>query len=73
MRQGHGYDSWWTEKVDTAISAITRNIDRSVWRDLMLKSGMISLIDVIKRGKNRPLPTPDFSNNTLWSFVTPWA
>lgn len=54
MRQGHGYDSWWTEKVDTAISAIsaiTRNIDRSVWRDLMLKSGMISLIDVIKRGK----------------------
>ena len=56
MRQGHGYDSWWTEKVDTAISAITRNIDRSVWRDLMLKSGMISLIDVIKRGKNRPLP-----------------
>ncbi|MER5128610.1 restriction endonuclease subunit M [Serratia marcescens] len=49
MRQGHGYESWLTEKVDTAISAITRNIDRSVWRDLMLKSGMISLMDAQSR------------------------
>ncbi|BEM89789.1 TPA: DUF4942 domain-containing protein [Serratia marcescens] len=49
MRQGHGYDSWLTEKVDTAISAITRNIDRSIWRDLMLKSGMISLMDAQSR------------------------
>ncbi|BFI63246.1 restriction methylase [Yersinia pseudotuberculosis] len=49
MRQGHGYDSWLTDKVDTAIKAITRNIDRSVWRDLMLKSGMISLMDAQAR------------------------
>ncbi|BBI92641.1 hypothetical protein SSYM_1311 [Serratia symbiotica str. Tucson] len=49
MRQGHGYDSWLTDKVDTAIQAITRNIDRSVWRDLMLKSGMISLMDAQAR------------------------
>ncbi len=49
MRQGHCYDSWLTEKVDTAISAITRNIDRSIWRDLMLKSGMISLMDAQSR------------------------
>lgn len=49
MRQGHGYDSWLTDKADTAIKAITRNIDRSVWRDLMLKSGMISLMDVQAR------------------------
>lgn len=49
MRQGHGYDSWLTERVDTAISAITRNIDRSIWRDLMLKSGMISLMDAQSR------------------------
>ncbi|OKB66125.1 restriction endonuclease subunit M [Serratia marcescens] len=49
MRQGHGYDSWLTERVDTAISAITRNIDCSIWRDLMLKSGMISLMDAQSR------------------------
>jgi hypothetical protein len=49
MRQGHGYDSWLTEKVDTAIKAITRNIDRSVWRDLMLKSGILSLMDAQDR------------------------
>ncbi|WP_145511500.1 DUF4942 domain-containing protein [Yersinia kristensenii] len=49
MRQGHGYDSWLTDKADTAIKAITRNIDRSVWRDLMLKSGMISLMDAQAR------------------------
>lgn len=49
MRQGHGYASWLTERVDTAIKAITRNIDRSVWRDLMLKSRMISLMDVQAR------------------------
>lgn len=49
MRQGHSYDSWLTEKVDTAIRAITRSIDRSVWRDLMVKSGMISLMDAQAR------------------------
>jgi hypothetical protein len=49
MRQGHGYDSWLTERVDTAIKAITHNIDRSIWRDLMLKSGMISLMDAQAR------------------------
>lgn len=49
MRQGHGYDSWLTDKVDMAIQAITRNIDCSVWRDLMLKSGMISLMDAQAR------------------------
>lgn len=28
---------------------ITRNMDRSLWRDLMLKSGMLSLLDVQAR------------------------
>ncbi len=31
------------------MKAITHNIDRSVWRDLMLKSGMISLMDAQTR------------------------
>jgi hypothetical protein len=35
--------------VETAMKAITRNIDRSIWQDLMLKSGMISLMDAQAR------------------------
>ncbi|CAI2489964.1 DUF4942 domain-containing protein [Serratia proteamaculans] len=49
MRPGHRYDCWFTEKVETAMKAITRNIDRSIWQDLMLKSGMISLMDAQAR------------------------
>ncbi len=45
MKQGHRYDCWLMEKPETAIPVITRNIDRSLWRDLMLKSGMLSLMD----------------------------
>ncbi|QJU37897.1 DUF4942 domain-containing protein [Serratia marcescens] len=49
MRPGHRYDCWFTEKPETAIKAITRSIDRDIWRDLMLKSGMISLMDAQSR------------------------
>ncbi|QDL34490.1 DUF4942 domain-containing protein [Serratia liquefaciens] len=49
MRPGHRYDCWFTEKPGTAMKAITRNIDRDIWRDLMLKSGMISLMDAQAR------------------------
>ncbi|EOL8949492.1 DUF4942 domain-containing protein [Cronobacter dublinensis] len=49
MKTGHRYDSWLTEKVDKAMPAITRNIDRSIWRDLMLKSGMMGLMDAQAR------------------------
>lgn len=49
MKAGHRYDSWLTEKVDKAIPAVTRNIDRSIWRDLMLKSGMMALMDAQAR------------------------
>ncbi|MBH2705927.1 DUF4942 domain-containing protein [Serratia marcescens] len=49
MRPGHRYDCWFTEKPGTAMKAITRNIDRDIWRDLMLKSGMISLMDAQSR------------------------
>ncbi|WP_225386703.1 DUF4942 domain-containing protein [Klebsiella variicola] len=45
MKVGHRYDSWMTENTDKALPAITRNIDRSIWRDLMLKSGMMALMD----------------------------
>lgn len=49
MKAGHRYDSWLTEIVDKAIPAVTRNIDRSIWRDLMLKSGMMALMDAQAR------------------------
>ncbi|MBU5685428.1 DUF4942 domain-containing protein [Citrobacter sp. S44_ASV_140] len=49
MKVGHRYDSWMTENADKALPAITRNIDRSIWRDLMLKSGMMALMDAQAR------------------------
>ena len=49
MKSGHRYDSWLAEKVDKALPAVTRNIDRSIWRDLMLKSGMMALMDAQAR------------------------
>ncbi|HGU9809531.1 DUF4942 domain-containing protein [Enterobacter ludwigii] len=49
MKPGHRYDSWLTEKADKAMPAVTRNIDSSIWRDLMLKSGMMVLMDAEAR------------------------
>ena len=49
MREGHRYDCWFTEKTDKAMKAITRNIDRRIWRELMNKSGMLSLMDADAR------------------------
>ena len=43
------YDCWLMEKPETAIKAITRNIDRSIWKDLMNKSGMLALMDAQAR------------------------
>lgn len=49
MKPGHRYDSWLTEKADKVMPAVTRNIDSSIWRDLMLKSGMMALMDAQAR------------------------
>ena len=49
MNQGHRYDFWLMAKPEKAMPMITRNIDRSLWRDLMLKSGMLSLMDAQAR------------------------
>lgn len=37
------------DKTETAIKAITQNIDRSIWKDLMNKSGMLALMDAQAR------------------------
>lgn len=49
MRQGSRYDCWLMEVPDKAIKLITRNIDRSIWRDLMMKSGMLAHMDAEAR------------------------
>lgn len=43
------YDCWLMDKPETAIKAITKNIDRSIWKDLMNKSGMLALMDAQAR------------------------
>ena len=49
MRQGRAFDCWLMQSVEKALPVITHNIDRSIWRDLMLKSGMLSLMDAEAR------------------------
>ncbi len=43
------YDCWLMDKPETAIKAITRNIDRNIWKNLMNKSGMLALMDAQTR------------------------
>ncbi|EQV64268.1 hypothetical protein G887_03084, partial [Escherichia coli KOEGE 56 (169a)] len=40
MKQDFRCGCWLTEKPETAMKAITRNLDREIWRDLMQRSGM---------------------------------
>lgn len=51
MRQDFCSGCWLMEKMATAMDVITRNLDRSIWRDLMKKSGMLSLMDAQAREK----------------------
>lgn len=41
MKQDFRCGCWLMEKTETAMKDITRNLDRSIWRDLMKKSGML--------------------------------
>lgn len=49
MKQDFRCGCWLIEKTETAMKVITRNIDRGIWRDLMKKSGMLSLMDAQAR------------------------
>ncbi|BEM64707.1 restriction methylase [Serratia marcescens] len=49
MKQDFRCGCWLMEKTETAIKVITRNIDRSIWLDLMKKSGMLSIMDAQAR------------------------
>ncbi|HAZ3897013.1 TPA: DUF4942 domain-containing protein, partial [Escherichia coli] len=49
MKQDFRCGCWLTEKPETVMKAITRNLDREIWRDLMQRSGMLSLMDAQAR------------------------
>lgn len=49
MKQDFHCGCWLMEKPEAAMKAITRNLDRGIWRDLMKKSGMLSLMDAAAR------------------------
>lgn len=49
MKQNFRCGCWLMEKTEMAMKAITRNLDRDIWRDLMKKSGMLSLMDAQAR------------------------
>ena len=73
MRESHRYDCWFTEKPEKAMKAMTRNIDRRIWRDLMNKSGMLSLMDAQARDEwHKSLEKDDIpaisENNILSTF-----
>lgn len=49
MKQDFRCGCWLMEKPETAMKAITRNLDREIWRGLMQRSGMLSLMDAQAR------------------------
>ncbi|HHT1578581.1 DUF4942 domain-containing protein [Pantoea stewartii] len=49
MKQDFRCGCWLMEKPEAAMKAITRNLDRGIWRDLMKRSGMLSLMDAAAR------------------------
>ncbi|HBQ5643557.1 TPA: DUF4942 domain-containing protein [Raoultella planticola] len=49
MKQDFRCGCWLMEKREAAMKAITRNLDREIWRDLMKKSGMLSIMDAQAR------------------------
>ncbi|HIC2868015.1 TPA: DUF4942 domain-containing protein [Citrobacter freundii] len=49
MKQDSRCGCWLMEKREAAMKAITRNLDREIWRDLMKESGMLSIMDAQAR------------------------
>ncbi|EPL0836664.1 DUF4942 domain-containing protein [Klebsiella aerogenes] len=51
MKQDFRCGCWLMEKPESAMKAIIRNLDRSIWKDLMNKSGMLALMDAQARNE----------------------
>ncbi|EKS6643681.1 DUF4942 domain-containing protein [Enterobacter hormaechei] len=49
MKQDFRCGCWLMEKPEAAMKAITRNLDRGIWRDLMKRSGMLAIMDAQAR------------------------
>lgn len=45
VQSGHRYGCYLTLEQDKGLAAITRQLDRKLWQDLMQRSGMLSLMD----------------------------
>lgn len=71
MKQDFRCGCWLMEKPETAMKAITRNLDREIWRGLMQRSGMLSLMDAQARDTwYRSLEYdnfPEISEANIWS------
>lgn len=71
MKQDFRCGCWLMEKPETAMKAIIRNLDREIWRDLMQRSGMLSLMDAQARDTwYRSLEYdnfPEISEANIWS------
>ncbi|EMQ4917212.1 DUF4942 domain-containing protein, partial [Escherichia coli] len=71
MKQDFRCGCWLMEKPETAMKAITRNLDREIWRDLMQRSGMLSLMDAQARDTwYRSLEYdnfPEISEANIWN------
>ncbi|WP_408626212.1 DUF4942 domain-containing protein [Dryocola clanedunensis] len=60
MKQHFRCGCWLMEKEEIAMKVITCNLDRSIWHDLMKKSGMLSLMDAQARDQwNNSLENDD--------------
>lgn len=51
MKQDFRCGCWLMEKPQAAMKAITRNLDHGIWRDLMKRSGMLSIMDAQARAE----------------------
>ncbi len=71
MKQDLRCGCWLMEKEEIAMKVITCNLDRSIWRDLMKKSGMISLMDAAARDEwNRNLELDDIPAISEENIIT---
>ncbi|MFG6654911.1 DUF4942 domain-containing protein [Scandinavium sp. M-37] len=71
MKQDFRCGCWLMEKEEIAMKVITCNLDRSIWRDLMKKSGMLSLMDAQARDQwNNSLENDDIPAISEENIIT---
>lgn len=56
MKQDFRCGCWLMEKTETAMKAITRNLDRGIWRDLMQRDRLADLERMLMILDGKPIP-----------------